>query len=297
MSLISRVRDVFGHGIGWDIAVSAWGYLSHYGHLPADPKDVTIEDIVRGVRWLAKAMGRIEATDQQTAKAVLEGMFNLHRCGCPDFLRAEAVQGRWGKRELTYGLILPVVSGVSVERQKALMAENFAATSAVCNLKFHYASPGETIDLRLFAVRIDGAGKVLGQQYLPNGGDQPLRGELDTGERWDESLFARVQKHEQCGHGCGLNHNNDPGNLMNPFLSDRLEWGPTDRRELVALYGPPVASTPAPTPTPPTPSPAPVPPTSGDTALVVTEAIQPGTYRLVKMAGPAPISHGEGELA
>lgn len=131
----------------------------------------------------------------------------------------------------------------------------FDTWSGVANCSAKEASPGETPDLILSTVRLDGPQGVLADCELPGPTIQHLR--MDTSEKWIIQLgpgvpqgkidIERVLTHE-LGHFWGIGHISN-GNLMAPTYSTSIDKPQSgDVQEITSRYGPPQT-----TPVPPTP--------------------------------------------
>ncbi len=83
----------------------------------------------------------------------------------------------------------------------------------------------------------DGPGGTLGSAHV--GGpsiNQQLECTMDADETWTPAKFRVAICHE-FGHILGLNHDNQPRQLMNPFLSEISEPQPNDVARIQTLWG------------------------------------------------------------
>jgi hypothetical protein len=107
--------------------------------------------------------------------------------------------------------------------------------------------PNEPPDILARLITLDGPYGRLAQAWLPGGGYGPASVELwgnidlDREEPWG-SVFSRehVVIHEK-GHALGLDHAEDPDNMMYPMYQDRLTLGTWDIAEIQRRYGLPMA--------------------------------------------------------
>lgn len=309
MSLIKRIyeaaakiRQDLPPGVSEQLAKFAIEYFLNYGHVSEhlvagkDWKSVYLQ-VLSGVHWVANCFD-----DSPNVLELLKRLPEVQRCGCPDFpdvpfsidssFRVELLQAKWNKRLLKVW-IASYCPNVSQEDQTENMRKNLHNTAAVCGLEFELIQGADgkqqKPDLTLYAKKIDGVGRVLGQQYLPDGRDNPQYGELDIADMNSVSIHRRTSLHETCGHGVGCVHINSPGSVMNPYLTKHEIWQDADIEQLQRLYGPPtkpVVPTPAPVP------PQPIPPTGGDT---IDLRDMPNVKRIVGLDGWGLVK-GEAEL-
>ena len=202
------------------------------------------------------ATGVLDAATQEHLQA-------MRFCGLPDQytvgeLRAAPIPGLW-----RYVGSLPTVTDADA---RAEIQRSFDKIARVCSAWAREAQTGETPNVVIRAVRIDGRNGVLADMYLP--GPMPQNGRLDTSEVYTIAVpipagrigLGNVCTHELI-HWAGVGHLQEPGNLMNPIYNpqiDRPQSG--DSAALRAIYpgGPhlPPEAPPTPTPTPmPTPTP------------------------------------------
>jgi hypothetical protein len=186
-------------------------------------------------------------------------------CGVSEKLLEEARrrQSQWVNKRRLKWFVGDRLTGLSLEVLTAAYAQAFSHWQAVCGLVFTQTATSADADFVILARRIDGQSGTLAEHELPPGNDQQLRGWFDIGEKWTTNSppggkvdLIAVATHE-FGHGIGLSHTNQPGNLLNPFYDPRLrtpqKW---DISEAVARYGPPVEE-PKPVPPPTVPGGAP----------------------------------------
>lgn len=207
---------------------------------------------------------------------------SLPRCGRPDVLSASSEAGglcRWNKRSILVCRRF-VVTGWTESATDAAWRAGWMLLASGCGLEIGFTDDARKADVVASYVRIDGAGSVLADSYLPCAGDdRQLSQRYDSGEPWASpqmgpAYFARVVAHEG-SHALGLDHTSQPGNLMNPVIDpNRLNagLGPWDSEQLMARYGPPIS-------TPPTPA----SPTAvlGDWAMNAYDMAEGYKYRLV----------------
>jgi hypothetical protein len=181
----------------------------------------------------------------------------LRYCGVSEKLLEEARrrQAQWvNKRKLKW-FVADRLPNLSLQVLTAAYAQAFGHWQAVCGLVFTQTPTSADADFLVLARRIDGASGTLAEHELPPGNDQQLRGWFDSGESWTTDSpppqrkvdLVAVATHE-FGHGIGLSHTNQPGNLLNPFYDPQIrtpqEW---DIAEAQSRYGPPVQAPPKPT--------------------------------------------------
>lgn len=242
----AKIRRDLPSGLDESLAEFAVKYLNHYGHIP----DGLLQDrewqaiyakALAGVHWIAQCFH-----DSPNVLEVLRRLPEVQRCGCPDFDEngMEKAQAKWNKRLLIVR-IASYCPGVPDGEQIENMRKNLANTTAVCGIAFNLLPDSDKTtkaDLTLYAKKIDGVGRVLGQQYLPDGRDSPQYGELDIADMDSVSIHRRTSLHETCGHGVGCVHINSPGSVMNPYLTSHTTWQQADIDQLQRLYGPPATS-------------------------------------------------------
>ncbi len=123
----------------------------------------------------------------------------------------------------------------------------------------------------------DGPGRTLAYAYFPSPPNpEPIAGDvyLDDDENWqfgaDIDVYS-VLLHE-LGHSLGLNHLDQPGNVMNAFYRRATELQSGDIATIRTLYATRTSTPTAPSPTP-TPAPAPTPPAVPSDRLAPTLTI------------------------
>ena len=189
-------------------------------------------------------------------EAIVAGAFRF--CGNSEQMmeeaRSRAYQWR-NKRRLSYFLASQVV-GVTNFAQTC--QEAYDKISAVCGLSCSPAQSLAAADIVIYTRKIDGPGGVLAEHELPPGNDQQIRGWIDKGDSYTNTippgnkiLFPAVFLHESL-HGCGLPHTKTPNSLMNAYYDPEIynitAW---EDEQLKSLYGNPIVG--------PTPTPDPVP--------------------------------------
>lgn len=248
----AEVRKHLPAQVSEDLAKFALDYFISYGHVSEKTvangdSDSIFAAVAKGISWVAQALD-----ERGNVIHSLQAMREIPRCGCPDFIQdedgLEKLQARWNKRHLKVR-IASYVPAVTREAQVENMRKNLHNTGLVCGLTFEMIDDGQA-DLILHAKKIDGVGRVLGQQWLPDGRDTPKNGELDIADMTDVSKHRRTSLHETCGHGVGCVHINSPGSVMNPYLTSHEIWQKADIEQLQRLYGPSTTPAPQPQPTP-----------------------------------------------
>lgn len=188
----------------------------------------------------------------------------IPRCGCSDAQPMAGQIDRWGLSVVSYFIAgYPVGLGLSTSQVEAVVAASFASWAAVCGLKFSKAPDAQRCNILMDVGRgrranFDGPGGTLAWCEIPQGSD--FRGQINL--QWDMEepfttdpnsngiLLLNTTAHE-IGHACGLYHNSQPQQLMNPVYNRRISTPQSyEIGEMVARYGKPTAVKPTPNPVP-----------------------------------------------
>lgn len=243
MSDREELLDILPDDAAWLLA-----YLRYYGY----------GDLLgAGLRMLRTMLGHDEGwTFAQTVRHLR----SAKRCGCKDVPSGtEALRGQWNKKNLTWRLVDPLPT-LEVGHQVESLKWALSQWSGACGLTFTQVATGQA-DIAVSMGRgradnFDGPGGTLAWFYLPSGNDLPLHGKFDQDERWTIEPKQGAIRHplvslHELGHALGLQHDNTPNQVMNPFYNERLTTlQGNDVSRIRALYGAPVA------PLPPVPAPA-----------------------------------------
>lgn len=257
--MIEKIADILGTKLGKAQKAIAW--LQHYGYLAGSILDQASNVVVALQR--AQASGGLKPTGILDTETL--SLLGRPRCGCVDVQRVSLTgeQARWRKSDLTY-TVETYVGGLSPADQEDLIAQAFAAWSALANIRVRRTDSRAGADIVIStgrgpAQQFDGPSGTLAWAYMPTGTDQKLLMRFDLDETWIRQgnagiLYLNVATHE-FGHLLGLEHSRVSTALMAPFYSPSITRPQEndDIPRIQALYGP---STPTPPPVnPPTPTP------------------------------------------
>ena len=178
-------------------------------------------------------------------------------CGVPDLKRA-ADPGlppcRWRNNLVTYAQRIRV-AGLSDEQVAATYARALRTWADAAPALVFAPVPWDVANLRAETGEIDGPGKAAAISTVACSFVQGRDTAEQTYDPQDitPDNFLSVAIHE-VGHALGLQHSNDPGDIMYPTVRADAKLGPGDVREIRLRYG-----TPQPSPLPPDPAPPPPP--------------------------------------
>lgn len=254
ITLKDIIKFVNNSNITIDTVKKVIEYLKAFGYL----KDgFTLEEFVNAVKAFQRffQLNETGQLDLQTVRAL-----NTQRCGCADFITEGATGWGFGKNKVKAS-IHQFVGGLTQERQETLFIEALASIEAVCDIEFTYLGRGKAADINVWASNkgngLGTVGNTLAYAYLSTG--EPVDLVMDLAETWIDDpkmrgiLYKNVICHEAI-HCCGIQHQTEPGSLMNPYYSPNIATPQAaDIRALQSIYGAPKQK-PVPTPTPPNPT-------------------------------------------
>lgn len=166
------------------------------------------------------------------------------RCNQPDTLALSASEAKWGTPLLRYFLNI-VYPGVDLSRVAANYRKASSQLEEVCGVSFTEVDSSAMANVVAVSGVIDGPWNVLALSELPNSSSFAgvLHQTFDQAEQLSDDLMVAMMCHE-LGHILGLGHLGT-GNLMAPILDASITKPQAgDIAELVARYGPPLASAP-----------------------------------------------------
>ena len=187
---------------------------------------------------------------QRTWRALSESDSGF-RCGRPDEIMIDG-RPQWPKRPLgnveAYWVswcISGSLPGISNDTFDEAVHWAFLQWKAVCGLLPYRIDDAIAADILITVAALGGPGGVLADSMLPYQAGQ-VKQRYDTGERWVYSAtpaereidLGRVIAHE-LGHGLGLPHTTESGNLMNPTYSRTIRGpvGAWESAEARKRYG------------------------------------------------------------
>lgn len=194
------------------------------------------------------------------------------RCGCPDLVRSEKVKRR--SNVLRYNT-KSFVTGLSQSDQIALQDKAFSDWAQFADLDIKRATATSNVTVSTGRGRqsgFDGRGGTLAWAYLA--GDLMV---YDLDELWRASNFQRVSRHE-FGHILGLEHSQNPDDVMYAYLNEADTLTANDQRRIIAMYG--ARQTPIP-PQPDKPTPGPEIP-GGEIVLAYTGTLTSAVVKEVR---------------
>lgn len=189
---------------------------------------------------------------------ITETAIRSPRCGVKEPLRHLTADARriakWTKQGLKYAVV-KYLPRISRDDQDEVFKQSFAAWSKVANVKATQV-PANTVspDITISTGRgrrdnFDGPGNTLAWAELPFGDNSPLWCKFDEDEPY--KIFAgtnrgpgvyldHVATHE-FGHLWGLDHNDGPNQLMNPFYNvDIMTPQSVEKQQMIDKYGKPI---------------------------------------------------------
>ena len=170
--------------------------------------------------------------------------------------QAAGRESKWSFNDLTVWHDMQDLSDFD-EVEFYMQACNEWAKVTPLTFKFWQDETDRKPNLFAHARRIDGPGKVLAWQQLPPPNasrNVQLEGRYDTSEAWAVSWQLLSTMIHEIGHGLGLVHSNNPGDIMYHTINGTRVPASGDIRAIRNLYG--IAA-------PPEPPPVDPPPTSG----------------------------------
>jgi len=251
----------------------AW--LHHFGYL--DTEHPTVYEFDEAILSMQRVYGLVE---DSIAGPVTRRAMGLFRCAHGDHalrqgMRVDKDHCRWEKDEITYSIGSKFRLAGQVKAGKDIIREGFKLYEGLTGKTFTEIRDWHEADIRVGRGRgrkwdFDGPGNVLAWAELPcRAGDQQLLSMFDDTEPWNLReagpgvIMKAVWLHE-LGHLMGLDHSDDPSDLMAPYYNPQVitpQEG--DRARLARVYGLETDE--------PTPEPEPSPDASETSAPILPE--------------------------
>jgi len=245
----------------------AW--LKHFGYLNTRNPSAAEHDaaVVR--------MQQVYGLKQDSiAGPITRRAMGLYRCAVSDsnlavkHIQVDEKHCRWQKPVITYCIGSKFQLANDREKSIEIIRQGFDIYEPLTGLRFIEVDDWNAADIQIGRGRgskwdFDGPGNVLAWAYMPCATtDISLLAMFDDSEPWNLNLngpgvvMLAVWLHE-LGHLLGLDHSDDPNDLMAPYYNPRIIFPQLgDKKRLAFAYGLdiPTDDTPA-DPVTPTPSP------------------------------------------